>query len=52
MENDAGGPAEAGNEVVLNWFHDEEDDTIFEFGQELKDDFTAIQFVNHAVKSA
>ncbi len=44
--------AEAGNEVVLNWFHDEEDDTIFEFGQELKDDFTAIQFVNHAVKSA
>lgn len=44
--------AEAGNEVVLNWFHDEEDDTIFEFGQELKDDFMAIQFVNHAVKSA
>lgn len=44
--------AEAGNEVVLNWYHDEEDDTIFEFGQELKDDFTAIQFVNHAVKSA
>ncbi|MBB6562601.1 hypothetical protein HNP48_005314 [Acidovorax soli] len=44
--------AEAGNEVVLNWYHDEEDDTIFEFGQELKDDFTALQFVSHAVKSA
>jgi hypothetical protein len=44
--------AQAGNEVVLNWFHDADDDTIFEFGQELKDDFPAIQFVNHAVKSA
>ena len=44
--------AEAGNDVVLNWYHDEEDDTIFEFGQELKDDFTAIQFVSQAVKSA
>ncbi len=44
--------AEAGNAVVLNWFHDADDDTIFEFGQELKDDFPAIQFVNHAVKSA
>ena len=47
--NDA---AEAGNHVQLNWYHDEEDDTILEFGQELSDDFPAIEFTNHAVRSA
>ena len=41
--------AEAGNRVVLNWYHDEEDDTILEFGQELSEDFPAIEFVTHAV---
>lgn len=41
--------AEAGNHVVLNWYHDEEDDTILEFGQELSEDFPAIEFVTHAV---
>jgi len=33
-----------GNAVVLDWLHDSEDDSIQEFGQELQDDFTAIQF--------
>ncbi len=42
---------EAGNQVTLNWFYDEEDDTIFEFGQELSEDFPAIGFANHPVKS-
>jgi len=46
------GAAEAGNQVQLNWYHDEEDDTILEFGQELSDDFPAIEFTNHAVRSA
>lgn len=41
--------AEAGNRVVLNWYHDEDDDTILEFGQELSEDFGAIEFVNHSV---
>ena len=41
--------AEAGNRVVLNWYHDEEDDTILEFGQELSEDFPAVEFVTHAV---
>jgi len=41
--------AEAGNRIVLHWFHDEEDDTILEFGQELSEDFPAIEFVNHAI---
>ncbi|MBV7544108.1 DUF1987 domain-containing protein [Acidovorax sp. sic0104] len=41
--------AEAGNRVVLNWYHDEEDDTILDFGQELSEDFPAIEFVTHAV---
>jgi len=43
--------AEDGTEVVLNWYHDEEDDTIFEFGQELQEDFSALVFHDHAVQS-
>ena len=39
----------AGNEVRLNWYHDEDDDTILEFGEELRDDFTALEFRAHAV---
>src|SRR4051812_25542080 len=31
--------ARTGTPVALNWYHDEEDDTIFEFGQELHEDF-------------
>jgi len=44
--------AEAGNQVRLNWFHDEEDDTILEFGEELSEDFAALEFTSHAVKAA
>lgn len=40
---------EAGNQVVLHWYHDAEDDTILEFGQELHDDFPAIAFSSHPV---
>jgi hypothetical protein len=43
------GAALAGNQVRLNWYHDEDDDTILEFGQELQDDFDALDFVNHAI---
>ena len=43
---------DAGNRVTLNWYHDEEDETILEFGQELSEDFSAIEFVSHAVKQA
>jgi len=28
----------------VNWYYDEEDETIFEFGEELKADFTSIVF--------
>ena len=41
--------AEDGNAVRLNWFHDEEDDTILEFGEELQADFQAIDFTDHPV---
>ena len=41
--------ARSGTPVVLNWYHDEEDDTIFEFGQELHEDFPALTFHDHAV---
>lgn len=38
------GLAIAGTRVVLNWYHDPDDDTIQEFGFELRDDFTALEF--------
>ncbi|MBV7534840.1 DUF1987 domain-containing protein [Duganella sp. sic0402] len=43
--------AMAGNQVHLNWYHDEDDDTILEFGQELQDDFGALDFHDHAVSN-
>lgn len=36
--------AAGGTHVVLNWYHDEEDDTIYEFGQELCEDFPDLTF--------
>ena len=44
--NDA---ASKGAKVVLNWYHDADDDTIQEFGQELHDDFPLIDFHDHAL---
>ena len=38
------GAAELGVRVVVNWHRDPEDDTIAEFGDELRDDFTALDF--------
>ncbi len=32
------------NRVRLNWFHDEEDDTILDFGHGVQDDFSALDF--------
>jgi hypothetical protein len=39
--NDA---ALAGNEIFLNWYHDEEDITSLEFGEEMQEEFTALKF--------
>lgn len=36
--------AKQGNTICVNWYFDEEDETIFEFGEELKADFEAIEF--------
>jgi hypothetical protein len=41
--------AQAGVRVLLNWYRDEEDETIFEFGEELKADFLAIEFTDRPV---
>lgn len=41
--------AMAGNKVIVNWYHDEEDETIFEFGEELQADFTSLTFNDHPV---
>jgi len=40
--------AQNGNRIVLNWFHDVDDETMLEFGQELHADFDAFEFVSHA----
>lgn len=40
-----------GSVVTLNWCHDAEDDTIYEFGQELHEDFSDIAFFDHAVET-
>jgi len=42
----------AGNSITVNWFHDEEDDTILEFGEELSSDFPDIEFINQPVSAA
>lgn len=36
--------AASGKRVLVNWYRDEEDETIQEFGEELQTDFTAIKF--------
>jgi hypothetical protein len=41
--------AQAGTRVLLNWYRDEEDETIAEFGEELKADFSAIEFTDRPV---
>ncbi len=41
----------AGNAIVLDWYHDEDDDTIFEFGQELHEDFPELTFNDHALRT-
>ncbi len=43
--------AASGTHVILNWFYDEEDDTIYEFGQELREDFTDLIVRDHAVQN-
>ena len=40
------------NRVILNWYYDEEDDTILEFGDGIHDDFTALDYRPVAVDLA
>lgn len=42
--------AASGTPVILNWYHDAEDDTIYEFGQELCEDFSSLTFRDHALQ--
>ncbi|MGF6740781.1 DUF1987 domain-containing protein [Paraburkholderia atlantica] len=41
--------AESGSRVSMNWYRDEEDETIAEFGEELKADFRAIEFADRPI---
>jgi hypothetical protein len=40
------------NRIILNWYHDEEDDTILEFGEGMQDDYKALDFRAVAVELA
>lgn len=40
------------NRIVLNWYYDEEDDTILEFGEGIHDDFNALDYRPQAVDLA
>lgn len=41
----------ADNHVTLNWYYDEEDETILEFGEELRDDFRSLDFQSHLMET-
>lgn len=38
--------AQSGSRALLNWYRNEEDETVAEFGEELKADFRAIEFTD------
>lgn len=38
------GAAEAGNDIIVNWFHTPDDDTMREFGEEFAEDVRFIRF--------
>ena len=44
--------AEGGSKIVLRWQHDPEDDMMAEFGEDLRDEFNAIDFHLIEVESA
>jgi len=44
IESLSGAVDAGGNRVTVHWLHDEDDDTMREFGEELRDDFPAIAF--------
>jgi hypothetical protein len=41
-----------GNDVTLNWYHDEDDDTILEFGEDLHSDYGLLIFNPIAISEA
>lgn len=43
--------AENGNRVTLNWLHDADDETLFDFGQEICEDYPALNFVDIPVNN-
>ncbi len=43
--------AAAGNEITVHWHHDEEDETMLEFGEELGDDFPGLNFFTQPVRA-
>jgi DNA modification methylase len=41
-----------GNFVMLHWHHDAEDDTLQDFGMDIKDEFGALRVVLHALAAS
>ena len=43
--------AATGTPVTVNWFRDADDDTMLEFGQDMQDDFSSLNFHDIAISS-
>ena len=43
--------AKSGNHITLNWYHEVEDDTLYDFGQEIRQDYPALNFVDIPIDS-
>ncbi len=41
--------ARDGMDIVVNWYHDSEDEMTQEFGEEMRDDFSGLDFRIHAI---
>jgi hypothetical protein len=43
--------SQAGNLVTINWYYDEEDDTLEDFGRDIEDEYTSLKVEMHALTS-
>ncbi|WP_111641296.1 DUF1987 domain-containing protein [Marinimicrobium alkaliphilum] len=39
-----------GNHITLNWFYDEDDETILEFGEDIQEDFKSLDFRSQIIE--
>lgn len=39
------------NHITLNWYYDDEDETILEFGEDLKEDFRSLDYHSYPIET-